>query len=135
MLCAFVRSAYVIYLYRKLNAEAEQPVATGTVQPTTLNAALDTVDQRLAALEARLTGFHDKVPARCDQATASAENAKTELDLAQSELDRQTQLFNKQVVAQAVLNKASAKVTLRSRPRGCAGSSRARAARPPVQHR
>jgi hypothetical protein len=53
MLWSLLSSAFVIYLYRKLAAEAEQqPTAN---EPTDLGSALDALNQRLASLEGRLT--------------------------------------------------------------------------------
>ena len=55
MLWALLSSAYVIYLYRKLNAESEpQAAATGGSEARSLGAELDKLNQRLASLETRL---------------------------------------------------------------------------------
>jgi hypothetical protein len=63
MLWALVSSAYVIFLYRKLKAEAEPLAGAPTGQPAGIDAALETLDQRLAALEGRLAG-REKEPVR-----------------------------------------------------------------------
>jgi multidrug resistance efflux pump len=60
-------------------------------------------------LEAALAAAEQAVPqlkSSLDQATAAAEKARTQLDLAQAEFERQTELFQKQVIAQALLDKA-----------------------------
>jgi hypothetical protein len=64
MLWALVSSAYVIYLYRKLNAEAATPIAVGGPGPANIDAAVDTLDRRLSALDARLTGLQQKESVR-----------------------------------------------------------------------
>lgn len=74
---------------------------------------LFTIDPRqfqfdVKRLEAALAAAEQAVPqlkSSLDQATAAAEKARTQLDLAQAELDRQTELFQKQVIAQALLDK------------------------------
>jgi len=55
MLWSLLSSAYVIYLYRKLNAEREpQVAATAGNEATSLGAELDKFNQRLDSLESRL---------------------------------------------------------------------------------
>jgi multidrug resistance efflux pump len=87
-------------------AQPDTPVRAGDV--------LFTIDPRqfqfdVKRLEAALAAAEQAVPqlkSSVDQASASVEKARTQLDLAQAELQRQTELFEKQVVAQAVLDKA-----------------------------
>ena len=87
-------------------AQPNAPVRKGDV--------LFTIDPRqfqfdVRRLEAALAAAEQAVPqlkSSVDQATASVEKARTQLDLAQAELLRQTELFEKQVVAQAMLDKA-----------------------------
>jgi hypothetical protein len=66
MVWALVSSAYVIFLYRKLKAEAEAGTlpAAGTGQPATVDATFDALDRRLSALEARLAILGDKAAVR-----------------------------------------------------------------------
>lgn len=52
MLWSLLSSAFVIYLYRKLDAERQPQPSTD--EAADLNAALDTLSVRLAALEQRL---------------------------------------------------------------------------------
>jgi hypothetical protein len=54
MLWALLSSAYVIYLYRKLNAEGE-PQATTMSKGSPLDAELATLDERIASLESHTT--------------------------------------------------------------------------------
>jgi hypothetical protein len=62
MLWALVSSAYVIYLYRKLKAEAApQPATAQDAHSGSLGAELDALDQRLAVLEARLTRKREEI--------------------------------------------------------------------------
>jgi hypothetical protein len=56
MLWALVSSAYVIYLLRKLKAEAVPQSVPSGPPAADLHAELDALNQRLAALELQLTG-------------------------------------------------------------------------------
>lgn len=64
MLWALVSSAYIIYLYRKLNTGTAPPLVAGTPAPASIGAAVDTLDQRLSGLEARLRGLQQKESVR-----------------------------------------------------------------------
>ena len=63
MLWSLISSAYIIFLYRKLNAEVGTPPAVSANPPLSLDAALEALDQRLLALEARLA-VRDKATIR-----------------------------------------------------------------------
>jgi hypothetical protein len=63
MLWSLISSAYVIFLYRKLNAEVGTLPAVSANSPVSLDEALEALDQRLAALEARLA-VRDKATIR-----------------------------------------------------------------------
>jgi hypothetical protein len=57
MLWALLSSAYVIYLYRKLNAAQAPASPEAPVAPAGgIGAELDRLNQRLASIEARLAG-------------------------------------------------------------------------------
>jgi hypothetical protein len=64
MLWALVSSAYVIFLYRKLKAEAEAPLEPARGAAGDLGAALGTLEQRLSSLERQTAGLPKKDPAR-----------------------------------------------------------------------
>lgn len=62
MLWALASSAFVIYLYRKLNAEAAPP-ASMTPAAGTLEAELAALDKEISALESRLAATSTGGPA------------------------------------------------------------------------
>jgi hypothetical protein len=64
MLWALASSAYVIFLYRKLKAEAEAPSKPDPGRAVDLDAALGTLEQRLSSLEGQLVALPEKDPAR-----------------------------------------------------------------------
>jgi multidrug resistance efflux pump len=64
------------------------------------------VDQKKAAL-AEAEQNVSQLKASLDQATAGAEKAKAQLDLAQQNYDRQSELFQKNVIARATLDTVS----------------------------
>jgi multidrug resistance efflux pump len=64
------------------------------------------VDQKRAAL-AEADQNVKQLKASLDQATAAADRANAQLELAQQEYDRQSQLFERKVVAQATLDTAT----------------------------
>jgi hypothetical protein len=55
MLWALVSSAYVVYLYKKLNGAGEQPSVSKQRETASLEADLDALNQRLASLDERLS--------------------------------------------------------------------------------
>jgi hypothetical protein len=64
MLWALASSAYVIFLYRKLRAEAEVPSEPAPGRVGDLDSALGMLEQRLSSLEGQLAGLPGKDPAR-----------------------------------------------------------------------
>jgi hypothetical protein len=60
MLWSLVSSAYVIFLYRKLKADAGTAPAAASPRPGTVDAGFEDLDRRLSALEARLPGLDER---------------------------------------------------------------------------
>jgi multidrug resistance efflux pump len=87
-------------------AQPNAPVRKGdvlfTVDPQQFQFDVNRLEAALAAAEQAVPQLKSSV----DQATASADKARTQLDLAQADYVRQTELFEKQVIAQAMLDKA-----------------------------
>lgn len=90
----------------EVKAEGNVPMKMGDV--------LFTIDPRqfqfeASRLEAALAAAEQAVPqlkSTVDQATAALEKATTQLTLAKAEFDRQAELFEKKVIAQAMLDRA-----------------------------
>lgn len=65
MLSSLLASAFIIYLYRKLKAEAEpQAAASGESHAADLGSALDALNQRLVLLDSRLAAGEKEETAR-----------------------------------------------------------------------
>ncbi len=54
MISALICSAYIIYLYRKLNAAAEQPAEARDESFSAINTELAELNAKLAAIETRI---------------------------------------------------------------------------------
>lgn len=108
---------------QEVRADANVPMKKGDV--------IFTIDPRqfefdVRRLEAALAAAEQVVPqlkSSVDQAVAAAEKAATQLDLARAEFARQSELFERKVVAQAMLDKAER--NLEAAQQGVAGAQAA----------
>lgn len=63
MLRSLIRSAYVVYLHRKLHGESRQSAAAMVTTPTSnVEAEIDKLNRQLDSLEARLAVQHVREP-------------------------------------------------------------------------
>jgi multidrug resistance efflux pump len=87
-------------------AQSNAPVHKGdvlfTIDPQQFQFEVNRLEAALAAAEQAVPQLKSSV----DQATAAVEKARSQFDLAQADYDRQTELFDKKVIAQAMLDKA-----------------------------